>query len=101
MTISTKACSRCSLEKPLAEFYTKGTRRDSACKSCIKLTKRCVHAQRLRAMSPEAERLGEVAHLIARWELSRLEHYHAQIRKILQRVEQAQQNQRTKDDPIS
>jgi len=52
-------------------------------------------------MSPEAERLGEVAHLIARWELSRLEHYHAQIRKILQRVEQAQQNQRTKDDPIS
>ena len=34
-----KACSTCGQAKPLNEFYSKGTRTDSACKACQKKKK--------------------------------------------------------------
>lgn len=35
-----KTCSKCRDEKPIGEFYKKGTRVDSACKTCQKEKKK-------------------------------------------------------------
>lgn len=34
-TLVTKVCTRCGKPRPRTEFYTKGSRTDSQCKSCI------------------------------------------------------------------
>ena len=36
----TKICSKCAVELPLVDYYSKGGRRDSACKKCIKAGKK-------------------------------------------------------------
>lgn len=36
---SQKQCSKCNVVKPLSDFYSKGTRHDSACKECQKKKK--------------------------------------------------------------
>ena len=38
-TENVKECSRCKRLHPLDGFYTKGNRRDSSCKSCVKQIK--------------------------------------------------------------
>ena len=37
---SSKICSVCAIEKPINDFYSKGSRTDSACKKCTREKKR-------------------------------------------------------------
>ena len=40
--VDSKQCTKCSKNKPIADFYKKGARFDSRCKECIKTTKKKV-----------------------------------------------------------
>ena len=85
MTVDFKNCSLCGLSLPSSEFYTKGDRVDAACKECVRSGKR---KRRVKDLSDTAALgLAKVAKFIAKYELKRLEYYHAQTREINERCE--------------
>ena len=46
MSIEQKACSRCGRATPLEQFYSKGNRLDSRCKSCVKDVRRASYKRK-------------------------------------------------------
>lgn len=85
-SLLTKLCSTCLLTRPLAEFYSKGNRQDSACKDCTKKRKRSTYV----ATKPEysVENLNNALGLLLDFELARVERVNEQLREIINRVEQ-------------
>jgi hypothetical protein len=80
-----KSCCRCGQTKPVIDFYTKGSRTDSACKSCVKAKKQKVRSKL--AVGIHAERLQQIADLIEPYEMSKLDGYYTRLREITERCE--------------
>ena len=85
--LSKKICTTCLVEQPMSDFYSKGSRTDSACKSCIKKKRQTTYVASKNQLSPDdIERLKQTLDLLAEFELKRLERIEKELDDVIARA---------------
>ncbi len=84
-----KVCSKCQREKPLSEFYRKGDRPDSICKSCKKEYRKTAYANN-KFGKVNSNLLAKMATIVYPAEINRLKKYN---RRLTELVEQCQKRE--------
>lgn len=78
----TRKCTRCLVELPIAAFYSKGNRLDSACKECVKSDKRTKYVSR--ELELNTSRLLKVFEIIFDFERRQIEKELSRLDEVIQ-----------------
>ena len=83
-----KTCTKCLQQLPLDDFYSKGNRVDSRCKSCVKSTKKSKYVAREKVLRLDS--LYKIFELISELEISAI---NKQIQRLDEEIKRCQRPQ--------
>ncbi len=81
-----KNCTKCLVDLPLDNFYSKGNRVDSRCKSCVKSTKKTKYVAKEQVLRIDG--LCKIFELISELEISVLNKHIQQLNQEIKRCQQ-------------